>query len=173
MKRISYTLIIMFFLSFSFLFALDLQATTTSNGVVTLYEDGTWEWIIQPAEYSGFNDPDTDLNPQSEVETIPFDFKNFSSFPVNYVGKWTWILGEVFMISEEEEGGIIRIKTRKNLESWIKEYGDVFVIYYDGPELEEGDKLEILVEYRGVGYKYYSGVPVFNYKKESRVRFLE
>ena len=157
----------------SVILGFDLQASTTNNGVVTLYEDGTWEWFIQPSEFSGFNDPDEGSNLITPIETVPFDFKNFSSFPVNYVGKWTWIMGEVFMVFEEEEGLIIRIKTRKNLESWIKEYGDVLVVAYNGPEINEGDKIEILVEYRGVGYKYYSSVPVFNYKKESQLKFLE
>jgi len=155
------------------LFAFELEASTTNNGVVKLFEDGTWQWVIQPPEYSGFNDPDTELNPVSQVETVPFDFKDFSSFPVNYIGKWTWIMGEVFIIFEEEEGEILRIKTRKNIESWLREYGDILVIFYDGPPLNEGDKIEILVEYRGVGYKYYSSVPVFHYKKESQVNFLE
>lgn len=173
MIRISYIILFFFLVSLSWLFAFELEATTTNNGVVKLHEDGTWEWIIQPPEYSGFNDPDTNINPASQIETIPFDFKNFSSFPVNYIGKWTWIMGEVFMILEEEEGKILRIKTRKNLESWIQQYGDILVVFYDGPTLKEGDKIEILVEYRGVGYKYYSSVPVFHYKKESQVKFLE
>lgn len=173
MTKIPYILFIVFVASFSCLFAFDLEASTTNNGVVTLYEDGTWEWTIQPPEYEGFNDPETELNPASEIETIPFDFKNFSSFPVNYIGKWTWILGEIFMIMEDDEGKILRIKTRKDKESWIKQYGDILVVMYDGPEVEEGDKIEILVEYRGVGYKYYSGVPAFNFRKESQINFLE
>jgi len=173
MKKISCVTIIWLFVLSSILFGFDLQASTTNDGVVTLYEDGTWEWIIQPPEYSGFHDPDSNPNLIKQIETIPFDFKDFSSFPVNYVGKWTWIMGEVFMIFEEEEGLIVRIKTRKNLESWIKEYGDVLVVQYTGPEINEGDKIEILVEYRGVGYKYYSNVPVFNYKKETQLRYLE
>jgi len=173
MNKFSCIFFIILVASVSCLFSFDLQASTTNSGVVKLYEDGTWEWLIQPPEYSGFNDPDTELNPESEVETIPFDFKNFSSFPVNYIGKWTWILGEIFMIMEDEEGELLRIKTRKNKESWIREYGDILVVFYDGPEVKEGDKIEILVEYRGVGYKYYSSVPVFNYKKQSQINFLE
>ena len=173
MNKLTYILFILLVASFSSLFSFDLQASTTNNGVVTLYEDGTWEWMIQPPVYSGFNDPDVDVTPESEVETIPFDFKNFSSFPINYIGKWTWILGEIFMILEDENGEMLRIKTRKNLESWIKEYGDILVVFYAGPEVKEGDKIEILVEYRGVGYKYYSSIPVFNYKKESQVIILE
>jgi len=173
MKRISFSILVFFFLSLSCLFAFDIEASTTNNGIVKLYEDGTWEWLIQPPEYAGFNDPDMDLNPASQVETVPFDFKDFSSFPVNYIGKWTWIMGEIFMILEEDEGEILRIKTRKNLESWLKEYGDILVVFYDGPSLNEGDKIEILVKYRGVGYKYYSSVPVFNYEDYSQIRFLE
>lgn len=173
MKRISYSILLFFFVSLSCLFAFELEASTTNSGVVKLYEDGTWEWVIQPPDFSGFNDPDTDLNPASQIETVPFDFKNFSSFPVNYIGKWTWIMGEIFMILEDDEGEILRIKTRKNLESWLKEYGDILVVFYDGPALNEGDKIEILVEYRGVGYKYYSSVPVFNFKEQSQIRFLE
>ncbi|MEA1882925.1 MAG: hypothetical protein U9N62_00155 [Thermotogota bacterium] len=173
MTRISCIILIFFLVSLTCLFAFELEASTTNSGVVKLYEDGTWEWIIQPPEYIGFNYPESDLNPASEVETVPFDFKDFSSFPVNYIGKWTWIMGEVFMILEEEEGEILRIKTRKNIESWIQQYGDILVVFYDGPTLNEGDKLEILVEYRGVGYKYYSSVPVFHYKEKSQVRFLE
>lgn len=173
MIRICSIIFIFLFVSLSCLFAFEIEASTTNSGVVKLYEDGTWEWILQPPEYSGFNDPNSDLNPVSEVETVPFDFKDFSSFPVNYIGKWTWIMGEVFMILEEEEGEILRIKTRKNIESWIQQYGDILVVFYDGPPLNEGDKIEILVEYRGVGYKYYSSVPVFNYKEESQINFLE
>jgi len=173
MIRISYIILIFFLVSLTCLFAFELEASTTNNGLVKLYEDGTWEWLIQPSEYSDFNNPEIESNPTSQIETIPFDFKNFSSFPVNYIGKWTWILGEVFMIFDEEEGEILRIKTRKNIESWIQQFGDILVVFYDGPQLKEGDKIEILVEYRGVGYKYYSSVPVFNYRKESQVKFLE
>lgn len=173
MTKISYMLILVFFISLSYVYAIDLQASTTNSGVVQLYEDGTWEWIVQPPDYEGFNDPDIELDPASKVETVPFDFKNFSSFPVNYIGKWTWILGEIFMILEDENGEMLRIKTRKNLESWIKEYGDILVVFYDGPEVKEGDKIEILVEYRGVGYKYYSSIPAFNYKNESQIRILD
>jgi len=173
MKKNLISILLLLFISYALILGSDIQATTTNNGLVRLNQDGTWEWLSQPTEFLGFNDPDTELDPASEIETIPFDFKDFSSFPVNYIGKWSWLLGEVFMIMDDERGKIIRIKTRKNLESWIKDYGDVLIINYDGPKLNEGDKIEILVQYKGVGYKYYSTTPVFFYKNETKVKFLE
>ncbi|GEM_PF-2697334 len=153
-----------------------IQATTTSDGRVRLYEDGSWEWIIQPGEYAGFHNPENEATPMNEetnVETVPFNFDQFSNFPIDYVGKWTWIMGEVYDIIQETTGEAIRIKSRKDKDSWLDERGDVFVIGYPDEDLEIGDKIQMLVKFKGLGYKFYSNVPAFQYTDKSKIRFLE
>ncbi len=150
--------------------AFDIQASTTYDGVVSLKEDGSWEWVIQPAEFEGFNDSDAQPLPDSDPETIPFNFNKFASFPIDYIGSWTWISGEVLDFSEDDQGFVIRLKTPKETTGWIQEYGDVFIIQYTGRTLNKGDLIEILVQYQKLGYKYYTNVPVFLYKDASRIK---
>ncbi|HOO33799.1 MAG TPA: hypothetical protein PLB99_11755 [Thermotogota bacterium] len=163
-----------FFILFTVnLFSFDIQASTTYNGVVSLKEDGTWEWIIQPEEFTGMNDNESQPLPDSGPETVPFDFNRFASYPVDYIGSWTWISGQVISSTGEDEGVTVRLKTPKKTDGWIKEYGDVLIIQYSGRELTTGESIEILVQFKQVGYKYYSNVPVFLYTDSSRLRTIE
>jgi hypothetical protein len=154
-------------------FSFDIQASTTNNGVVSLMEDGSWKWIIQPDEYTGFNDDESQSLPGIEPETVQFDFNNFASYPVDYIGKWTWIPGEIVDITNEDNGSSIRLKTPKKTDGWIKEYGEIFIIQYDGTELKQGNSIEILVQFKKLGYKYYTSIPLFAFEDQSKVKLLD